>query len=62
MVVSSGVEVRRSETWAKRQESLSKITDNLVAFDVVEGAPHEVWKSPEGRKILEDRLGQLVKG
>lgn len=54
--------MRRSETWAKRQESLSKITDNLVAFDVVEGAPHEVWKSPEGRKILEDRLGQLVKG
>lgn len=62
VVVSSGVEVRKSETWAKRQENLSKITDRLVAFDVVEGAPHEVWRSPEGRRVLEDRLKQLVEG
>ncbi|KAL1970464.1 hypothetical protein VTN77DRAFT_4108 [Rasamsonia byssochlamydoides] len=60
VLVSSGVEVRKSEQWARQQEELSQITDNLVAWDVVEGAPHEVWKTLEGRTVLERRLGQLV--
>jgi hypothetical protein len=61
VVVSSGVEVRKSEQWAKQQEQLSHITDNLLVWDVVKGAPHEVWRTLEGRNILEKRLGQLVK-
>lgn len=62
VVVSSGVQVGRSETWAKQQESLTGITDNLVSWDIVKGAPHEVWHTFDGRKVLEKRLKKLVKG
>ncbi|KAI9931541.1 hypothetical protein ASPWEDRAFT_25587 [Aspergillus wentii DTO 134E9] len=61
MVVSSGIEVGKSRDWAARQEELTKITDSLMEWDVVDGAPHEVWRSFEGRQILELRLRQLVR-
>lgn len=61
VVVSSGVEVRRSEHWARQQEQMAHITENLVAWDVVRGAPHEVWESFEGRQVLERRLAELVR-
>jgi pimeloyl-ACP methyl ester carboxylesterase len=61
VVVSSGVEVGRSESWAKQQQSLTGITDHLVSWDIVKGAPHEVWQTFEGRKVLEKRLKKLVK-
>jgi pimeloyl-ACP methyl ester carboxylesterase len=60
VVVSSGVEVRKNEKWAKQQEEMTKVTDNLVSWDVVRGAKHEVWTSWEGRKVLERRLGEIV--
>lgn len=59
VVVSSGVEMRRSERWAKQQEELAHMTDNLVAWDVVGAAPHEVWTTFEGRNVLQKRLGEL---
>lgn len=62
VVVSSGVEVRKSEKWAKTQEDLTTVTKNIQDWDVVQGAPHEVWKTLAGRTILERRLGRLVKG
>lgn len=61
VVISSGIEVRKSEKWAKRQEELTKITKNLKNFDIVKGAPHEVWRDVEGRRVIEKRLGELVK-
>ncbi|OJJ47917.1 hypothetical protein ASPZODRAFT_63565 [Penicilliopsis zonata CBS 506.65] len=61
VVVSSGVEVRRSEKWANQQQDLSRITDNLLAWDTVKAAPHEVWKTLRGREVIEKRLGQLVR-
>lgn len=60
VVISSGVEVRKSEKWAKRQEELTKITKNLKNFDIVKGAPHEVWRDVEGRRVIEKRLGELI--
>ena len=62
VVVSSGMEVRKSREWERKQEDMTKITDNLQAWDVVKKAPHEVWRTYEGRKVLEKRLGQLVRG
>jgi pimeloyl-ACP methyl ester carboxylesterase len=62
VVVSSGLEVRKSEKWAKKQEDLTKITKDLKDWDIVEGAPHEVWRTSEGRQVLEKRLKKLVKG
>ncbi|KAL1988079.1 hypothetical protein VTN96DRAFT_1110 [Rasamsonia emersonii] len=60
VVVSSGVEMHKSEQWAKQQEEMAHMTDNLVAWDVVGGAPHEVWTTFEGRNVLERRLGQIL--
>ena len=62
VVVSSGIEVRRDNEWGRKQKDLASITDRLVAWDVVNGAPHEVWQTLEGRTVLERRLGQLVRG
>ena len=62
VVVTSGVHVKKDKDWERKQEDLTKITDNLLAWDIVKGAPpEEVWQSAEGRKILEKRLGQLYK-
>ncbi|KAK2737043.1 hypothetical protein FQN57_000492 [Myotisia sp. PD_48] len=60
VIISSGKEVRKSSTWAEKQEDLTKLTHNLVAWDIVKGAPHEVWETVEGRQILEKRLKELT--
>ena len=63
VVVSSGIHVRRDKEWERKQEDLTKVTANLVAWDVVGGAPpEEVWRTYEGRRVLEKRLGQLYRG
>ena len=62
VVVSSGINVRKDDEWKKKQKDLTKVTENLVSWDVVNAAPHEVWRTLEGRKVLEKRLGELVKG
>lgn len=59
VVVSSGQESQNPQ-WEKRQRDLSHITNKLVAWDVVDDAPHEVWTSGEGRRVLEARLKDLV--
>lgn len=61
VVVSSGIEVRRDNEWERKQEDLTKITDSLISWDVVNKAPHRVWLTLEGRTILEKRLGELVR-
>lgn len=61
VLVSSGIHVRRDQEWEKKQRDLSKLTDTLVSWDIVNKAPHYVWRTYEGRKIMEKRLGELVK-
>lgn len=61
VVISSGIETRRSEEWERKQKDLTHITGNLVSWDIVNKAPHSVWQTYEGRKTMEKRLGQLVK-
>ncbi|KAL8940775.1 MAG: hypothetical protein Q9211_002118 [Gyalolechia sp. 1 TL-2023] len=61
VVVSSGIEVRKDNEWERKQEDLTRITDNLLSWDVVNKAPHRVWLTLEGRTILEKRLGELVR-
>lgn len=63
VVVTSGVHLKKDKDWERKQEDLTKVTEKLLAWDIVKGAPvEEVWRSAEGRKILEKRLGQLYKG
>ncbi|KKK17820.1 hypothetical protein AOCH_003820 [Aspergillus ochraceoroseus] len=61
-VISSDEEVRKSKKWAKCQEDLTMITRNLKNWDIVENAPHEVWRTVEGRQVIEKRLRDMIKG
>lgn len=60
-IVSSGIEVKRDSEWERKQKDLTKLTDNLVGWSVVNKAPHQVWQTLEGRAVMEKRLRQLVK-
>ncbi|RMZ81054.1 hypothetical protein DV738_g2378, partial [Chaetothyriales sp. CBS 135597] len=62
VVVSSGVHLKQDRDWETKQEELSRITDSLIAWDIVAKAPpEEVWRTPDGRALLEKRLGQLYR-
>ena len=61
VVISSGIEVRKSSDWEAKQRELTTITNKLLVWDVVNGAPHEVWRTAEGQRTLEKRLGELVR-
>ncbi|MCJ1478911.1 hypothetical protein MMC13_007595 [Lambiella insularis] len=61
VVVSSGIATRRDSEWADKQQKLTTVTDNLIAFETVNKAPHEVWLTLEGRTVLENKLAQLLK-
>jgi pimeloyl-ACP methyl ester carboxylesterase len=60
-LISSGIEVRRDSTWESKQRDLSHLTKQLISWDIVNKAPHEVWKTFEGREIMEKRLRKLVR-
>ncbi|KAI9758798.1 MAG: hypothetical protein M4579_002812 [Chaenotheca gracillima] len=60
VIVSSGIETRRDSEWERKQRDLTHLTKKLVAWDVVNRAPHEVWQTYEGRQALEYRLAQLI--
>ncbi|KAI9371977.1 hypothetical protein BJX61DRAFT_509301 [Aspergillus egyptiacus] len=62
VIVSSGKQVDKSNKWADKQEDLTGITKNLKKWDIVKDAPHEVWKTTEGRRVLEERLRDMVMG
>lgn len=61
VVISSGISVRRDDEWERKQRDSTKITDNLLSWDIVNKAPHFVWRTLEGRTVMEKRLGDLVK-
>ncbi|PSK60709.1 hypothetical protein B9Z65_859 [Elsinoe australis] len=60
VLISSGVSNKRDSDWERKQRDLTKLTDKLVAWDVVDRAPHEVWRTFEGREIMEKRVKQLL--
>ncbi|KAF2634342.1 mitochondrial integral membrane protein-like protein [Massarina eburnea CBS 473.64] len=61
VIVSSAIECRRDVEWERKQKDLSKLTENLVSWDVVNKAPHQVWRTLDGRTIMEKRLSELIK-
>jgi pimeloyl-ACP methyl ester carboxylesterase len=62
VVISSGINVRKDSEWEKKQRDLTHLTNKLVAWDIVNKAPSEVWSTFEGRETIEKRLKELVKG
>jgi pimeloyl-ACP methyl ester carboxylesterase len=61
VVVSSGIKVRKDKKWERKQKDMTQITDNLLTWTVVDKAPHEVWKTYDGRVEMENGLKQLMK-
>lgn len=61
VVVSSGRQIKRDAKWEKKQRDLTKLTDELRHWDIVDNAPHHVWETLEGRDKIEKRLKQLAK-
>jgi pimeloyl-ACP methyl ester carboxylesterase len=60
-IVSSGIRTKSDKEWERKQEDLTNITDKLLSWTVVKKAPHEVWRTYEGRVALEKSLAKLVK-
>ena len=59
-IVSSGIDVKKDKEWERKQRDLSRYTDKLVGWDIVNKAPSEVWRTLDGRETIEKRLKQLV--
>ncbi|KAF2963371.1 hypothetical protein GQX73_g10208 [Xylaria multiplex] len=59
-LISSGAHIRQDSKWEERQKDMSHLTHNLQHWDIVNDAPHQVWKTLEGRELIEKRLQQLV--
>lgn len=63
VVITSGVHLKQDKDWERKQEDLTRVTDNLIDWEIVPKAPaEEVWRTYEGRKVLEKQLGKLYKG
>lgn len=62
VVITSGRHIKTDDDWEAKQKDLTKITDNLLAWEIVGKAPaEEVWKVKEGRDTLEHWLGKLYR-
>jgi pimeloyl-ACP methyl ester carboxylesterase len=59
-LISSGIDVRRDSEWEAKQRDLTHVTNNLIAWDIINKAPSEVWRTYSGRQAIEKRLKELV--
>lgn len=62
VVISSGIQLRKDKQWEDKQRDLTQLTDNLHDWDSVNKAPHQVWRTLDGREVIERRIKQLVHG
>lgn len=60
VVVTSGRHADKDAAWKGKQRDLTKLTANLWGWDVVRDAPHEVWRTVDGRRVIEERLRDMV--
>lgn len=60
-IISSGDQIRKDAEWEAKQRDLGRLTHNLTHWDIVDKAPHLVWRTYEGRERIEKRLKQLVR-
>ncbi|KAK3354156.1 hypothetical protein B0H65DRAFT_1968 [Neurospora tetraspora] len=61
VVVTSGLQMRKDSEWESKQRDLTHLTSNLEDWDIVDQAPHQVWRTLEGREMIEKRLMKLVR-
>lgn len=60
-LISSGISIKRNSDWEKRQQDISRLTKNLISWDIVNDAPSEVWKTDSGLEVIEKRLRAITK-
>jgi pimeloyl-ACP methyl ester carboxylesterase len=60
-VITSGKHADADRNWEGKQRDLTKLTSNLVDWKVVKDAPHEVWRTVEGRRVMEEKLKDMVR-
>lgn len=61
-VISSGQHIKKDHGWESKQRDLTKLTDKLLKWDILDEAPPHVWKTEAGRDKMEARLRQLLRG
>ncbi|KAK3372510.1 hypothetical protein B0H63DRAFT_401128 [Podospora didyma] len=61
VVISSGDKIRRDSEWEDKQRDLTHLTNNLEDWDIVDEAPHQIWRTLKGRELIEKRLKKLAK-
>lgn len=61
VVISSGEQIRKDSEWEDKQRDLTHLTRRLEDWDIVDKAPHQVWRTPEGREVMEKRLRKLAR-
>jgi pimeloyl-ACP methyl ester carboxylesterase len=61
VIISSDIKCRTDSEWERKQKDLTTLTDNLVAWEKVRKAPHQVWRTLEGRTVMEKQLKALVR-
>jgi pimeloyl-ACP methyl ester carboxylesterase len=59
-VITSGDHLKEDPNWESAQRDLTKLTANLQHWDIVDGAPHRVWKTIGGKEIIAKRMKQMV--
>ncbi|VVT58142.1 uncharacterized protein SAPINGB_P006058 [Magnusiomyces paraingens] len=58
-VLSSAQHIREDDEWSNYQRSLTKVTANNVAWDILE-APHELWLTPGAKSKMQRVLINLL--
>jgi pimeloyl-ACP methyl ester carboxylesterase len=58
-VVTSSESIEKHHNWDERQRQLTKLTDNNVAWKILDG-PHELWKDQSCREQLQDLVVKMT--
>jgi pimeloyl-ACP methyl ester carboxylesterase len=60
ILISSGEQLRDDSEWESKQRDLCNLTQTLKSWDIATDSPHEVWKTWQGRALMEKSLKELV--
>jgi pimeloyl-ACP methyl ester carboxylesterase len=58
-VVSSAESIRKDAEWGDKQRQLTKLTDNSLAWEILDG-PHQLWKRDDSKRDLQELLEDLL--
>lgn len=61
VVITSGKQLKDVKGWEQHQRDLTKLTDKLQDWDIVDKAPHRVWEHDGGRDAIKKHMRRLVR-